>query len=331
MLVLLLQFLAGAAGVVVAGSFLTRYADTIGEKTRLGRTLAGALLLATATSLPELAVDSQLALAGQADLIMGDLLGSSLMNLLILAILDLVHRGPTRLIAASAAAHALSATMSIVLTAIGLLFLLTPFEWTIARMGPGPLVIVVTYILGLRLVYHDQRSARRQLPPEEAAPADSQAISLRRAIVGYVICALGVLLAAPVLASSAEGLAEVTGLGGTFIGTTLVALCTSAPEAVTAFSAVRVGAFDLAAGNIFGSNAFNMAVLLPVDAIYDGSLLASAGPTHAVTAVCVVIATSMTILGLLYRPERRFWFIEPDAALVIFVVLSSLGLVYYLR
>lgn len=331
MLVLLLQFFGGALAVIVAGIFLTRYADTIGHKSGLGRTLAGALLLATATSLPELAVDTNLARNGQADLLLGDLLGSSLFNLLILAILDLTRRGPTRIIASTAAAHALSSTMTIMLTSLVLLFLITPFDFTVAGVGPGPILVTISYVLGLRLVYFDQQLAMQKLTPEEAAITDISEMSLNQAVIGYVASAAAILLAAPVLASAAEGLAEATGLGGTFIGTTLVALSTSMPEVVTTWAAVRSGAFDLAVGNIFGSNAFNMVILLPADIFYRGSLLTSASSTHAVTAVCVIFTTAIATLGLLYRPERRFWIIEPDAALVILAVLSSLGLVYYLR
>jgi cation:H+ antiporter len=328
---LLLQFAVAASGVVIAGVFLTRYADVIGQTTALGRTLAGALLLATATSLPELAVDSNLARAGQADLLLGDLLGSSLFNLLILGVLDLVHRGPTRILASSAAAHALSATMTIVLTAICLLFLLAPFDFTIAGVGPGPIAVAGSYVLGLRLVYYDQQHAMKKLEPGEVELSDHRGMTLQHAVIGYAACTVGILIAAPSLASAAEGLAAATGLGGTFVGTTLVALSTSMPEAVTTYAAVRAGAFDLAVGNVLGSNAFNMVILLPADAFFDGSLLEAASPTHALTATCVILATGFAALGLLYRPERRYWIVEPDAVLVIVVVLASLALIYYLR
>jgi cation:H+ antiporter len=329
---LILQFLGGAAAVVLAGVFLTRYADVIGEKSGLGRTLAGALLLATATSLPELTVDCNLARSGEADLIMGDLFGSSLFNLLILAVLDLVHRGPSRMMSQGAAAHALSAAMTIALTALALLFLIAPFEGTIVGgIGPGPIVLAVSYVLGLRLVYYDQQFAMKQLDSASIGMAPVHDMSLTRATIGYAACALGVFLAAPVLASAAEGLAEATGLGGTFIGSTLVAMSTSTPEAVTAYAAVRMGAFDLAVGNILGSNAFNITITLPADAFFEGSLLAAASPTHAVTATCVILVTTITVMGLLYRPERRYWFVEPNAAFVVAGVLVSLGLVFYMR
>ena len=85
------QFIVCAGIIILAGTFLTRYADAIAEITKLGRLVVGSVLLAGATSLPELTVDISAVRLGLADLAVGDLLGSSLMNLLILALLDLSH------------------------------------------------------------------------------------------------------------------------------------------------------------------------------------------------------------------------------------------------
>lgn len=109
-----------------------------------------------------------------------------------------------------------------------------------------------------------------------------------------------------------------------------MALSTSLPEIATTRAAVRMGAFDLAVGNIFGSNAFNMLILLPADLAYTGNLLADVGSVHAVTAAAVIIVTSVALLGLLYRAERRLWFIEYDAGLVILLIAVSFWLVYRL-
>jgi Ca2+/Na+ antiporter len=94
------------------------------------------------------------------------------------------------------------------------------------------------------------------------------------------------LAAAPLLAWSAGRIAEETGTSATFIGTSLVAITTSLPELVVAIAVVRLGAFDLAVGNLFGSNAFNMAAFLFADLVYrDGGMLDSVSSTHALTAL----------------------------------------------
>ena len=92
-----------------------------------------------------------------------------------------------------------------------------------------------------------------------------------------------------------------------------------------------MGAFDLAVGNVLGSNAFNMAILLPVDILYrKGSLLQDAELANGVTGAAVILVTGILTLGLLYRPQRRFWLIEPGAVLVVLFAGASFVALYYL-
>jgi len=332
MLMLTGMFLLLALVIVAAGTFLTRFSDRLADVTGLGRTLAGMLLLATATSLPELSIGCNAARMNAPNLTMGDLMGASLFNLMILAVLDLFSRTRGRMLSRTAAAHALSATVSVLLTAVALLFILLKVSWSVGPMGLGTLTVAATYLFCLRLVFFDQQYAISQ----DASGAEGKRAPGWRskpallAGLGYLAAGAVILAAAPRMAEIAKELADRTGLGPTFFGTAFVALVTSLPESVTTITALRMGASDLAIGNVFGSNSFNMAALVAIDAFYDGPLLASVESTHAVTAGAVIIATSVTILGLLYRAERRYWLIEPDAALVLVIILASFGLVYLL-
>lgn len=330
MVLLFGQFMLLAAVIVAAGTFLARYGDTIGERSGLGGSLAGLILLAGATSLPEMTVSVNSALLGAPDLAVGDLLGASLFNLLILAAIDLTFHPRGSMLSRMAAAHALSATMAIVLAGIALLSLLVHSEWTFLNIGIGPWMILATYVLGMRLVFYDQRFAIKQMG-EPPTSSDTAKIPLSTAIIGFALATLVLFLTAPRLASTADQLAELTGLGHTFIGTTLVALSTTLPELVTTLTAVRIGARDLAVGNIFGSNSFNMAVLPVVDFFYPGALLSSVDATHTITAVSVIIITSIGVMGLLYRAEKRLWLMEPDALLIIVSVFAALWLIYQMR
>lgn len=136
-------------------------------------------------------------------------------------------------------------------------------------------------------------------------------------------------MAAPYLAEASGRLAELSGLGGTFIGTTLVALSTSLPELAASLAALRMGAPDLALGNLLGSNAFNMALLLPVDLAYPGRLFTVISPTHLLTALATVVVTGFVLLGQLYQAGRRTRLVEPDGALVIILALSSLVMIFF--
>jgi cation:H+ antiporter len=332
----LIQFLLSALVIVAAGAAVTLFGDAISQLTKLGGLLIGSILIAGATSLPELGIDINAVRMGSPDLAVGDLLGSGLFNLLILAVLDLTRYSHGQMLSKVAASHALAGCASIMLTATAGIFLLLGPKLegvTILRVGPGTLAIVAVYIVCVRIVYFAQREVSPPVKEPKRTPSVPWLgpLSLKGAIFGYVIAGAIILAAAPFLAKAADDLAERSGLGGSFFGTTFVALCTSLPEVVTTFVAVRMKAFDLAVGNIFGSNCFNMLILFPLDLVDEGSLLSSVSSTHVYTAFAVIIVTIAVILGQLYPAERKRHFLEPDALMTLVLIMGALTGLYFLR
>jgi cation:H+ antiporter len=183
---------------------------------------------------------------------------------------------------------------------------------------------VIAYLLCARLIYIDHRAGE---PSTEEESDTAQQVPT--AIVAYLLCVLVIFLAAPRLATVADQIGEITGISDTFIGASLVGLVTSLPEVVTTIAAIRIGCIEMAVANIFGSNGFNLLILATVDLASPDSLLSIVGDAHLITAGAVILATSATVLGLLYRAEKRFWLIEPDAALVVLLIVSAMILVYY--
>ena len=321
---LLLTFIGLSLVVIVAAVFLANSADQIAEATKIGHSMAGLILLAGATSLPELLVGWTGVSIGAIDLTVGELLGSCLLNLLILAIMDMATRTRGRMLSRLAAAHALSAAVCVLMASVVLMGLMIKNDFSFLRLGPGTWAILIVYIACMRLIYNDQ-----QIPPDEPMPhEDDEKISLNKAIVTYLIAGLAIFLAAPELAHVADQLAEETGLGETFFGTVFVALITSLPEAASTYTAIRIGAFDMAVGNIFGSNCINIFIVSLVDVASPVPILGVASLVHIVTAGSVIVITTVAIIGLLYRAEKRYLLIEPDAILIILLVLGALYLVY---
>ena len=338
MLWLISQFIGWSLLIVISGHFLAQAADVIGEKSGMGASLAGLVLLAAATSLPEFAINiNAVQLADSqsgVNLSLGNVLGSSLFNLLILGVIDLMFNAKQRMISSISSAHALSALASIALTAIVLTFLMLgnietslPLSWR--HISYGSIGVGLFYLYSLRLIYRDQQMAAELIEkPEEEA---TKKMSLFAAILVYVACTAVIFLAASYLAPAADAIAKLTGLGGTFFGSTFLALVTSLPEMVTTYAAVRMGAADMAIGNILGSNAFNIAILLPVDMVYtQGSLLQDADMVHAITATAVIFVTCIVTMGIIYKPEKRYWMFEPDAVLIIVLVITALWGIYQL-
>ena len=339
MVVVSLEFLAFAAVVALAGTFLVRSADQIAEITRLGRLLVGSVLLAATTSLPELTIDLSAVRQGMPDLAAGDLFGSSLMNLMILAALDLVHRSGGKMLSRESAAHALSAALSIAFTAIaGLAILSAPRIPGFSFLGIEiwSWGILVAYLLGVRMIFLDQRISARAAADVSASmePAESgkQPIQthLWKPVVVFSTAAIVIFFTGPRLAHVAGRLADFSGIGKTFVGTSFLAITTSLPEWVACIAAMRMKAFDLVIGNVFGSNAFNMLLFVPLDAAHSGSIFADISPSHGVTALAVILATSVAILGQLYQVENRRRVVEPDALLMLLILAGGLILVYRL-
>lgn len=335
MISVLLCFIVSALVIVIAGSFLTKFADQISDETGLGRVLAGGILLASATSLPEFMVDLNALDIQKPNLAVGDLLGSSLFNLLILAILDFTFPSTFKRTAFSSdfLHHSLAAVLSILLTAIVGIGIISEVKFSLLGVGVFTWILLITYLFGLRMIYFDRKSDPTYLKvlKDKSFQTAVKSATFYRALVGYILAAIAILVAAPFLARSADELATMSGLGHTFIGTTLVALATSLPELVSTLTAFKMGAPDLALGNIFGSNTFNMVLLVPLDFLYPDILLNSVHSIHAVTAMSIVAVTTVAVMGQLYRKKERLRFAEPSSEIIVVLIIMFLFLLYFLR
>jgi len=331
-----LVFVISASVIVFAGTKLSRYGDQLADLTGLGGLWIGVVMMAAATSLPEIFTDVSAALMDAPDIAAGDLFGSNMANMLILGIIDLMHR-QKHVWQHAAFEHALSAGLAMFLTALAGFFVFYGSDVNHAGIGLGSMLLLLFYVFGMRLVFRQERVKWRQREQEKVVEAQAseepdhkgKRDALRRALLGFAAAALGLLVAAPFLAGSASAIAEQSGVSSTFIGTSLVGITTSLPELVTAFAAVRLGAFDLAVGNLFGSNAFNMAAFFFVDVAYQGGPLFNAvSDTHAMAALWGILLMSAALMGIIYHVEERYMLIEPDSFAIILGYCLGLWLLF---
>ena len=330
-------FALSGIAIMIAGTKLSHYGDRIAEHSGLGRLWIGVVLLAAATSLPEMLTAVSAVLIDAPNLAVGDLFGAGLGNMLTLALIDLAHR-QKRVWQQTALDQTLIASLAVIMTGLAGLCILVRHTLPSFQVGLGTIAIALIYLFGMRVVFRQESMRRRAEQLQRVVEKEEAALhrpvrtgSLKQAGLGFAGATVGILIAAPLLADSALGIAVETGISSTFIGTSLVAIVTSLPEMVTTFAAVRLGAFDLAVGNLFGSNAFNMAILFVADLAYrNGPLLAAVDSTHAVTAFVSILLMTVGIMGIMYRAEKRFLFIEPDSALMIAGYLLGMGLIFSL-
>jgi cation:H+ antiporter len=322
----LLAFLVSAGALVAAGIQLARAGDVVADGTGLGRMWVGAILVAAATSLPELTTDVSAVRQGHPTLAVGDLFGSSMANMLVLAVADLLTRR-TRILARVAVNQLAVGTIAICLTTIAMIAMRV-HGWTLGGIGWGTAVIVLAYVAGMVYLHRNRGEPPFEARGDAETAAPSRA-AVRRAILRFAVAGAVVLVSGPFLASSTAGLADHAGLSHAFAGLLLLAVTTSMPEASVTLASLRAGSHDLAVGNLFGSNCFNMAALLALD-LADGSssVLASVDDHLVVSALAGVLLTGLAMLGVLDRAERTARRLDPIPLLMIGLYVVALALNY---
>lgn len=274
----------------------------------------GAILVAGATSLPELATDTIAVLRGAPDLATGDLFGSNMANMGLLALIALVH-WRARVLQREALGLALTASVAIVLTGIAALFIVARLEHSVAgAFGFGSLALLAT-AAGAWFLFPEYREAISQPAGERD---EGRTPTMLRPLATFVASAAAIVVAGSVLVWSAERIAEITGLQETFVGVLGLALATSMPELAASLAAVRLGALDLAVGNLYGSNAVNMTILVWLDAVYvDAPLLETAHISNAAAALVAMLLMMIGLTGMVLRAERRRFPVDPTAIVVL--------------
>lgn len=310
-----LQFLVSAVLIVIAAIKLAEYGDVIAVRSRLGGMFIGTLLLAGATSMPELLTTISSINQQVPDLAAGNIFGSSMFNMLMLAVLDLVNPR-SRILHRVAINHALSAGLAVLLTGAAVFLVLADIQVQIGWVGLDSVVLVAMYWLAMRLIY--ARNRLGTVPPEVPVEELEGVPSLAVAGLGFAGATAVLVVATPWLVRSSVGIAEVTGVTAGFIGAALVALITSLPEVVTTVSATRIEAYDLAVGNLFGSNIFNVFALGSTDAFYlGGRFLGVVDPALTLAGLAGLMLTSLGLVATVAQVERRVLFVEIDALLMV--------------
>ena len=302
-------FIACTAVILFTGTLLSKYGDILAEKSGLGRTLIGVILMASVTSLPELITGiSSIIIFDLPNIAAGDVIGSCMFNLVILALLDLVDLGnPLPLPARAHQGHVLSAGFGILLLGLVVMGVVAGERLPrIAWIGVYSVVFIAVYMVAMRMIFLHEKHRISRFIEEMAEELQYQHMSGARALAMYVLNAVVLIGAATYLPHLGEQIAELTGLGQTFVGNILIALSTSLPEVAVSVAAVRIGAIDMAVGNLFGSNLFNIAVLALDDILYvKGPLLLWISSTHIVAAISAICMTAIAIIGLTYRTTNK--------------------------
>lgn len=293
--------------ITFAGYDLSRYGDILAEKTGISSSWIGLTLLATATSLPELATGiSAVTVVNAPNIAVGDVLGSTVFNLLILVLLDALYQRET-IYSRAAQGHILSAALGALLigfTGFSLILDHAGMRPTWGHIGLYTPIIILVYLAAMRSIHRYEKSTLDKYT--ETSAERYPEVSLQKAMVGYLIAATFVITAGYFLPFTAAGIASMMGWDQSFVGSLFVAAATSAPEAVVTIAALKLGAINMAIANLLGSNLFDILVLAVDDIFYvKGSLLAHVALSHTITAFTAVMMSLLVIIGFIFKPQRK--------------------------
>ncbi|MCS7142229.1 MAG: hypothetical protein NZ920_00320 [Aigarchaeota archaeon] len=274
--------------VSVFGYVVVRWAERLADEFRLDRFVVGFLLLSVVTSVPELTVAVVSGLTEAVEISIGDLLGSSVVNITFVT-------GLSVFIARSGVT--VGARLKVNLTRLLLLSSVIPVTLL--------LLPIVSPVIGVPLlltfVFYGLYASRRDFLPLRAhlVSYDSKRW---RVVIFIIIGIFGLILSATSLVQNTKLLSELLGIGQLEIGAKTVSLMTSMPEIVTVAASMRRGEYEMAFGNAVGSNFTNMSLIL-------GALLILSG-------VEVSLSTHYLMVFFVVAVSATFWYFSSRGKIV---------------
>jgi cation:H+ antiporter len=314
-------FVAGAGATWAAGLFLSKSTDSLDRRLGLGEALGGLILLAIAGTLPEIAIVASASLAGNLPLAVGNLIGGIAIQTLVLVVLDFTagRERPLSYLVGSLI-PVLEALLVIICLGTVLGGAALPTSISIGgAVSPTSIAVVLFWLGGLWVVNRVRkrsdwkiempgsrpgRRSTREDHPEEQRPYAKRSTALVAAVFG---CASAITLAAGVtLQSSGNELADRMGIQGAVFGATVLAAATALPEISSGIAAVRLGDHQLAMGDIFGGNSFQLTLFLLADILAGTPVIVAAQGSDVWLGAAGLLMTGVAAAAVIARPQRTF-------------------------
>ena len=249
--------------LIKGADFFVDGASGVASNFKVSKMLIGLTIVSFGTSAPEFAVSIKSLISGSGDIVLGNVIGSNILNILLI-------------IGLSAIFHSLNVKNTTVKKELPITIMITSafavllsdrifdssFNNSFTR-GDG-LILVIFFGVFL---YYLISMARNKI--EEDNQID---ISLKKSIILTIIGLIGIVLGSNFVVDSASYIAKYLGVSERIISLTIIALGTSLPELVTSVTATRKGEYDIAIGNVVGSNIFNIGVVVGVPVLLFGGI-----------------------------------------------------------
>lgn len=318
----ILMLIAGLALLIVGAEILVRGASRLAAAFGISPLVIGLTVVAFGTSSPELAVSVQSALAGQADIAMGNVVGSNIFNVLFIL-------GISALIIPLVVAQQLVRLDVPIMIGVSVLVYLLGLNGQISRLEGA--ILFAGIIAYTTFLIRQSRKENKEVQEEYAQEfgggkprsAGQYLLNLVLVVAGLALLVLG----ARWLVDSAVTIARALGVSELIIGLTIVAAGTSMPEVATSIIAAIRGERDIAVGNVVGSNIFNILAVLGLSSLLAPNGIAVSPPALAFD-IPVMIAVAIACLPIFFTGFKiARWegavFLGYYAAYVLYLILDA--------
>ena len=286
----LVLLVAGAEGFVRGAAKL---AAVIG----LSPLVIGLTVVSYGTSAPELAVSLQASFQGQAEIALGNVIGSNIFNIL-------MTLGIAALVVPLTVAQQIIRLDVPIMIGVTVLMLMFAADGELGRLD-GLILLAGSLVYTAFLVYQSRKESNVSVQEEyEQEYAETAQRSWRLALKNVAILVVGLtvlVLGANLLVFGATAIAESFGVSQLIIGLTIIAVGTSLPELATSLVACYRGERDIAVGNVVGSNIFNILTILGVTATFHGVPVSNAAISFDIP---VMLAVAIASLPIFYTGNR---------------------------
>ena len=323
-----IEFIICSSLLIAFSYYLCKEGTIISEKTHIEEGIIGMFFLAIATSFPEIVTSAASVFPlGKIGLGYGDLIGSIIVNFMILIGLDFCI-GKGRVLRNLSSTNKLTSIFLFIICFIVMFFVFlhrSSLQFlTFRGVGIEMPIIICVYFFYLRLLH--KKGVRVHVMEVEISKNEP----FLKIWTKFILLLLAIMFLGIWMARIGNNISIQTGMSETFIGTLFLGVVTSFPEIIVSFSAIRVGSVNMAVGNVLGSNLFDICIVPLLDVLYDKPVL-SILSTGQVISTCVVLFMAVVAVMGLRSIRQTSLRVNWDTGFIFITGLASFVLLYYIK
>ena len=311
----ILLLVVGFVLLIKGADWLVGGASSTALNFKIPKMLIGLTIVAFGTGAPELAVSISSMLSGNTDMLLGNVVGSNILNILLLIGIGAIIRPIT----VKRASIRKELILLIVATlAMVILFLDTLITGAASNTISRSDALIFVLLFGVFLFFIAQ-STRKNRQEKKKKRGEKPQYTLGKSLILVVVGLAGIVGGSQLVVNSASAIAAAVGISDRIIALTIVAFGTSLPELITTITAAKRGEHELLVGNIIGSNIFNICIVLGLPVLIFGTITPSS--FEVIDLIAVVVA--VFVLYFMTLKDRKITRIEGALMLLIFASYYS--------